>query len=68
MTLCRSCAVLVHAKKLKSLVKVRREHKKKGVPIQTDIKTNLSEDHEKHVKEVALGLSLGKGEFMLCAM
>ena len=52
----------------KKLVKVRRKHKKKGVHIQTDIKTNLSDDYEKNVKEVALGLSLGKGEFMLCAM
>ena len=52
----------------KQLVKVRRKYKKKGAPIQTDLKTNLSEGHENYVKEVVIGLSLGKGEFVICVM
>ena len=52
----------------KKLVRVRRKRKKKGLPMKTDNKIDISIEHAQYVKEIVLGLSLGNGEFLLNAM
>ena len=44
------------------------ENAKRGVPINTDEKRDIPQDHAQCVKEIVLGLSLGNREFLLNAM
>ena len=50
------------------LVKIHRKRKSKGKKIVESDITNAIIEHQKFVKEVVLGLSLGNGEFLISVM
>ena len=50
------------------LVRARRKRKRKVNKLLIDEKHNLESEHQRFVKDVVLGLSIGNGEFLIRTM